>query len=110
MYLFIHRLPHIFCHFLQALKECFETKNVARLQGVLNDMPKEDASYHMQRCIDSGLWVTDAKAAGTCTLILHSQCVVGWCELLCVYVYMYRYIVHVSYCTLCITYMYMYVV
>ncbi|CAI8029761.1 Hsp90 co-chaperone Cdc37 [Geodia barretti] len=47
-----------------ALKECFETKNVARLQGVLAAMPKEDAIYHMQRCIDAGLWVPDAKAAG----------------------------------------------
>ena len=37
---------------------------MARLQGVLADMSKEDASYHMQRCIDAGLWVPDAKAAG----------------------------------------------
>ena len=38
---------------------------MARLQGVLSAMSKEDASYHMQRCIDAGLWVSDAKAAGT---------------------------------------------
>ena len=37
---------------------------MARLQGVLAAMPKEDAIYHMQRCIDAGLWVPDAKAAG----------------------------------------------
>jgi cell division cycle protein 37 len=47
-----------------SLKECFETKNVARLQGALSEMSKEDATYHMQRCINAGLWVPDAKAAG----------------------------------------------
>ena len=25
-------------------------------------MPEEEARYHMKRCIDSGLWVPDAKA------------------------------------------------
>lgn len=34
------------------------------LQKVLASMPNEEASYHMKRCVDSGLWVTDAKAAG----------------------------------------------
>ena len=52
------------CSALQALKECFETKNVPMLQQVLSNLPKEEAAYHMQRCVDSGLWVTDAKAAG----------------------------------------------
>ena len=49
---------------VQALKECFETKNVAMLQKVLSELPQEEAAYHMKRCVDSGLWVTDAKAAG----------------------------------------------
>ena len=48
----------------QELKECFETKSVALLQTVLAKLPKEEAAYHMKRCIDSGLWVPDAKAAG----------------------------------------------
>ena len=48
----------------QELKECFESKSVAKLQEVLSDMPKEVATYHMKRCVDSGLWVPDAKAAG----------------------------------------------
>ena len=52
-------LPH-------ELKECFETKSVAMLQEVIAKLPKEEATYHMQRCIDSGLWVPDAKAAGVC--------------------------------------------
>lgn len=24
-------------------------------------MPPEEATYHMKRCVDSGLWVPDAK-------------------------------------------------
>ena len=36
-------------------------------------MPKEESAYHMKRCIDSGLWVPDAKAAGqSCTYALQS--------------------------------------
>lgn len=69
---------------MQGLKECFETKNVAKLQGVLSAMTKEDASYHMQRCIQAGLWVPDAKAAGTgvnCNRIC--ACVgIGWNNLI----------------------------
>lgn len=48
----------------QELKECFETKSIPKLQEVLSKMSKEDAAYHMKRCVDSGLWVADAKAAG----------------------------------------------
>ena len=48
----------------QELKECFETKSVALLKEVIAKMPKEEATYHMKRCVDSGLWVPDAKSAG----------------------------------------------
>ena len=48
----------------QSLRECFETKSVAKLHEVLATLTPEDASYHMQRCIDSGLWVADAKSVG----------------------------------------------
>ena len=54
----------------QELKECFESRNVAKLQEVLSKLSREDAAYHMKRCVDSGLWVTDAKAAGYCLLCL----------------------------------------
>jgi len=46
------------------LKECFSTRSIPKLQEVLSRMPKEESAYHMKRCIDSGLWVPDAKAAG----------------------------------------------
>lgn len=43
------------------LKKCFESQDVALLQETLSSMSEEDAKYHMKRCIDSGLWVPDAK-------------------------------------------------
>ena len=55
---------------MQALKECFETKNVAMLQKVLSELPQDQAAYHMDRCVKSGLWVSDAKAAGITRHIL----------------------------------------
>ena len=33
------------------------------LQKVLTSMSPEDAQYHFKRCIDSGLWVPNAKDA-----------------------------------------------
>lgn len=34
------------------------------LQETLLAMTREDAEYHMDRCIKSGLWVPDAKKDG----------------------------------------------
>lgn len=45
------------------LQECFDSKDVQMLQDTLTSMPEEEARYHLKRCIDSGLWVPDAKAA-----------------------------------------------
>lgn len=44
------------------LKECFEVQDVNKLQDVLTAMNEHDAKYHLKRCIDSGLWVPDAKS------------------------------------------------
>ena len=41
----------------QVMKECFEKKDIGLLQKVVTEMPKEDAEYHIKRCVDSGLWV-----------------------------------------------------
>jgi cell division cycle protein 37 len=46
------------------LRSCFENRDIPKLQEVLSKMNKEDAAYHMRRCIDSGLWVADAKSSG----------------------------------------------
>lgn len=52
------------CFDLQTLKTCFETKDIGMLQKVILEMPKEEAEYHMKRCVDSGLWVPNANEAG----------------------------------------------
>jgi cell division cycle protein 37 len=33
------------------------------LQKVLGELPEEEARYHLKRCVDSGLWVPNAKDA-----------------------------------------------
>lgn len=43
------------------MKECFEKKDIQLLQDVVAQMPKEEAELHIKRCIDSGLWVPNAK-------------------------------------------------
>ena len=44
------------------LKQCFESQDVEKLKNVLLRMKKEDAEYHMNRCVKSGLWVPDANS------------------------------------------------
>ncbi len=43
------------------LKKCFEAQDIPLLQDTLLKMKKEDAEYHMDRCVKSGLWIPDAK-------------------------------------------------
>ncbi|XP_067000608.1 hsp90 co-chaperone Cdc37 [Anabrus simplex] len=43
------------------LKKCFESQDIPLLQETIAKMPEEEARYHMKRCVDSGLWVPDAK-------------------------------------------------
>lgn len=45
------------------LKKCFDDKDVDMLKETIAKMDPKDATYHMKRCVDSGLWVPDAKAA-----------------------------------------------
>ncbi|KAK2159781.1 hypothetical protein LSH36_146g01060 [Paralvinella palmiformis] len=47
----------------KCLQDCFESKDLELLKKIISDMPKEEAEYHMKRCVDSGLWVPDAKKA-----------------------------------------------
>ncbi|ELT99118.1 hypothetical protein CAPTEDRAFT_183144 [Capitella teleta] len=44
----------------KVLQDCFESKDVSLLQKAIAEMPKEEAAYHMKRCVDSGLWVPNA--------------------------------------------------
>ncbi len=48
---------------IQELQDCFESRDVAQLQEVLSKLPREEAAYHLDRCIKSGLWVPNAKDA-----------------------------------------------
>ena len=48
---------------MKVLKECFEKKDIGMLQEAVLKLSKEDAEYHIQRCVDSGLWVPNAKDA-----------------------------------------------
>ena len=45
----------------QELQSCFDSKDIQLLQDTLTAMPEEEARYHLKRCIDSGLWVPDAR-------------------------------------------------
>ena len=45
------------------MQECFESRNVQQLQDVLSKMSRDDAAYHLDRCIKSGLWIPNAKDA-----------------------------------------------
>lgn len=43
------------------LQKCFDLQDIPLLRQTIANMPPDEASYHMKRCVDSGLWVPDAK-------------------------------------------------
>lgn len=47
----------------EELKACFESQDVGLLQKTISKMNPEDAALHMKRCVESGLWVPEAKNA-----------------------------------------------
>ncbi|XP_007951765.1 hsp90 co-chaperone Cdc37 [Orycteropus afer afer] len=49
----------------EELQKCFDVKDVQMLQDAISKMDPTDAKYHMQRCIDSGLWVPNSKSSET---------------------------------------------
>lgn len=53
---------------LESLPECmqkaFESRDVEDMKQCAMDMGHEDFSYHLQRCIDSGLWVAGPSSDG----------------------------------------------
>lgn len=40
--------------------KAFESRDVKMLEEALQKLSPSDAEYHMKRCVDSGLWVTNA--------------------------------------------------
>ena len=47
-----------------SIVEAFESRNVDQLKEALMQLPPDEAERHMQRCIDSGLWVANAGGGG----------------------------------------------
>uniref|UniRef100_A0A668SSN0 Hsp90 co-chaperone Cdc37 n=2 Tax=Oreochromis aureus TaxID=47969 RepID=A0A668SSN0_OREAU len=43
------------------MQKCFDEKDIQMLQEVISKMDPTEAKAHMKRCIDSGLWVPNAK-------------------------------------------------
>lgn len=46
------------------LQEAFGERSIDALKAALGSMPPEDANYHLQRCIDSGLWDPNGGGGG----------------------------------------------
>jgi len=47
----------------EEMRQAFDKQDIPLLQKVLENLPKEEAAYHMKRCADSGLWVPNGGAA-----------------------------------------------
>lgn len=45
----------------KALREAFESQDIARLQTTISEMNQQDAKKYMKMCVDSGLWVPSNK-------------------------------------------------
>ncbi|KAL7678268.1 hypothetical protein ACOME3_004498 [Neoechinorhynchus agilis] len=41
------------------LKTCFENQDIEMLKSTLSQMPQDEAKYHIDRCVKSGLWVPE---------------------------------------------------
>ncbi|KHN84493.1 putative Hsp90 co-chaperone cdc37 [Toxocara canis] len=47
----------------EEMREAFASQEIARLKAAAEKMDQEVFTYHLQRCIDSGLWIPDANVA-----------------------------------------------
>jgi len=43
----------------QAMRECFEERDIGKLQKVVSEMDQKEAAYHIERCVKSGLWLPE---------------------------------------------------
>ena len=41
----------------EEMQDCFASQDIPKLQKLIEAMDPEKASYHLKRCVDSGLWV-----------------------------------------------------
>ncbi len=42
----------------EEMQQAFINRDIEGLRNILKSLPKEEAAYHMGRCVDSGLWTT----------------------------------------------------
>jgi cell division cycle protein 37 len=47
----------------EAMQAAFQTQSIEKMYEVAEKMDAEVFSYHLQRCIGSGLWIPNAKEA-----------------------------------------------
>merc|ERR1719431_1209720 len=47
----------------EELQKCFESQDIELLKEAMTKLSDEDARYHLDRCVKSGLWVPDANKA-----------------------------------------------
>lgn len=45
----------------EELKKCFESRDIELLKKTIGELPEDVATYHMKRCVDSGLWIPEAN-------------------------------------------------
>merc|ERR1739838_496458 len=45
----------------EELQKCFESQDIELLKETMTKLPDEEARYHLDRCVKSGLWVPDAN-------------------------------------------------
>lgn len=43
------------------MQDCFERQDIGGLQKVAVSMDPEEFKKHLKRCVDSGLWLPDAR-------------------------------------------------
>jgi len=43
----------------EAMRECFEKRDIGMLQKVVSEMDQKEAAYHIDRCVKSGLWLPE---------------------------------------------------
>ncbi|KAJ8389092.1 hypothetical protein AAFF_G00122980 [Aldrovandia affinis] len=48
----------------EEMQKCFDEKNIQMLQTVITKLDPTEAKLHMQRCVDSGLWVPNSRTGG----------------------------------------------
>ncbi|OTF76854.1 hsp90 co-chaperone Cdc37-like protein [Euroglyphus maynei] len=52
-------VQEVFDSLPEPLQECFIKRDIQMLKETLENMNDDEAEYHMKRCVDAGLWLTE---------------------------------------------------